>query len=294
MKKSTQTYTKGFVISKDGTTIGYRQMGSGPGLLLLHGGVNASQHLMKLGTALSDRFTIFIPDRRGRGLSGPLGDAYSIEKEDEDLDALLKETGAHFVFGTADGALFALHAAISLPAIQKVVAYEPVLFLGQPGLDQFKATIEHFDQHMATGNLAAAVVGLTKDSVTVARLIPDFLLIPLFKLILWLVDRNIKGDDVPSRELIPTLHFELQIVKQTEGTIENYKEIAADVLLLVGSKSDTFIKESVTALSNVLPRAHLVELQGLNHDSAQDYGKPELVARAVRRFFQEAIVYENL
>jgi hypothetical protein len=42
-------YTKGFVTSKDGTIIGYRQMGSGSGIILLHGGINASQHLMKLG-----------------------------------------------------------------------------------------------------------------------------------------------------------------------------------------------------------------------------------------------------
>ena len=30
-------YTIGSVISADGTTIGYRQIGSGPGLVLLHG-----------------------------------------------------------------------------------------------------------------------------------------------------------------------------------------------------------------------------------------------------------------
>jgi pimeloyl-ACP methyl ester carboxylesterase len=97
-------------------------MGSGPGLLLIHGGINASQHMMKLGAALADAFTIYIPDRRGRGMSGPLGNNYSISREDEDLDALLQKTGAHLIFGTADGALFALHAAITLPAIQKVVA----------------------------------------------------------------------------------------------------------------------------------------------------------------------------
>ena len=32
-------YTKGSVTSKDGTIIGYRQIGHGPGIILLHGGV---------------------------------------------------------------------------------------------------------------------------------------------------------------------------------------------------------------------------------------------------------------
>lgn len=68
---------------------------------------------MKLGTLLSDEFTVYIPDRRGRGMSGPIGEDYSIEKENEYLDALLKKTGVHYVFGTADGVLFVLHAAIS-------------------------------------------------------------------------------------------------------------------------------------------------------------------------------------
>ena len=112
MSNKNKSYTTDSVTSKDGTKIGYRQMGSGPGIILLHGGINASQHIMKLGTLLSDEFTVYIPDRRGRGMSGPIGDNYSIQKEDEDLDALLKKTGAHYVFGTADGALFALHAAI--------------------------------------------------------------------------------------------------------------------------------------------------------------------------------------
>jgi pimeloyl-ACP methyl ester carboxylesterase len=94
MVKSHQTYTIGSVTSKDGTTIGYRQLGSGPGIILLHGAASASllhgaasasllhgaasasQHFMKLGVALSDAFTVYIPDRRGRGLSGPFGDNY--------------------------------------------------------------------------------------------------------------------------------------------------------------------------------------------------------------------------
>jgi len=42
------------VVSADGTRIGYRWLGRGPSVVLLHGGVNASQHMMKLGRALAD------------------------------------------------------------------------------------------------------------------------------------------------------------------------------------------------------------------------------------------------
>ena len=280
-----QEYTKGFVTSRDGTTIGYRQMGSGPGLILLHGGISSSQYLMKLGTALSDEFTVYIPDRRGRGLSGPIGDDYSIEKEDEDLEALLKKTGAHYVFGTADGALFALHAAISNPAIHKVAAYEPLIFAGQPGIEEFKTTIRKLDKNMADGKVAKATVDLIKDSPKGSK-IPDFMYVPIVKLFFWINIKTVKGDDVSYQELIPPLADELHIVEKTEGTLNDYKNVSTKVLLLEGSKTDPLLKSSVTALNKILPHSNLIELKGLNHDSAQDYGKPEPIAQELKRFFK--------
>jgi pimeloyl-ACP methyl ester carboxylesterase len=279
MSKSKNIYIKNSVTSKDGTIIGYRQMGNGPGIILLHGGVNASQNLMKLGTALSDEFTVYIPDRRGRGMSGPIDSDYSIEKEDEDLDAILNYTGANFVFGTADGALFALHAAISLPAIKKVVAYEPLLFVGQPGLMEFKALIKHFDDIMAEGKVAEATTALTKDSIKFLKIIPNFIMTPIVKLIFWYNARNVKGDDVAYQDLMYTMHYELMLVQQTEGTLENYKNVSSELLLLGGSKSPPLLKESLLALNNILPKSNLTELKGLNHDSAQDYGKPKAIAQ---------------
>ena len=52
---------------------------------------------------------MYIPDRRGRGLSGPFGDNYNMRREVEDLDALLTETEAHNVFGLSSGGLIAIH-----------------------------------------------------------------------------------------------------------------------------------------------------------------------------------------
>lgn len=108
-------YAKNSVTSRDGTTIGFRQWGRGPAVVILHGGALASQHYMKLGAALADRFTVCIPDRRGRGMSGPYGRDYCIEREDEDLAAIVEATGASRVFGAANGGLFALHASAVIP-----------------------------------------------------------------------------------------------------------------------------------------------------------------------------------
>jgi pimeloyl-ACP methyl ester carboxylesterase len=112
------------VKSKDGTTIGFRQTGAGQGLIICHGAGRISQNYEKLAIALSHKFTVYIPDRRGRGLSGPAGDDYNMEKAVEDLTAVIKETKVDFIFGHSAGGLVALETALLQP-ITKLALYEP-------------------------------------------------------------------------------------------------------------------------------------------------------------------------
>jgi hypothetical protein len=76
------------VRSADGTVIGYRQVGGGPGIVLVRGGGQSSQNLMTLAGRLSDRFTVYVPDRRGRGMSGPYREDHGLRHEIEDLAKL--------------------------------------------------------------------------------------------------------------------------------------------------------------------------------------------------------------
>ena len=96
-------YATDSVESRDGTTISYRQLGTGPGLVLVHGSGQSSQNFMKLAGALSDAFTVLVPDRRGRGRSGPFGEAYGLQTECDDLRAIMAQTGAGFIFGLSSG-----------------------------------------------------------------------------------------------------------------------------------------------------------------------------------------------
>jgi pimeloyl-ACP methyl ester carboxylesterase len=146
------------VTSKDGTTIGYRQMGNGPGLILLHGGISSSQYFMKLGIALSDKFTVYIPDRRGRGLSGPFGNNYGLEREVEDLDAIIKKTDAHYLFGGSSGGLIALKAALTLTSIKKIATYEPLVYANKSEMDKFNEIVRRFDQQLAEGDTLTAMI----------------------------------------------------------------------------------------------------------------------------------------
>jgi pimeloyl-ACP methyl ester carboxylesterase len=120
----TPPYTTGTLTSADGTTIGYRKLGGGPGVVLLSAGFLAAQHYMGLAEALSDAFTVYVMDRRGRELSRPPGDRYSMARECEDVEALLAATGARLVFGHSSGALVALRAVLTLPQVDKIAVYE--------------------------------------------------------------------------------------------------------------------------------------------------------------------------
>lgn len=288
-------YQKKSVMSKDGTTIGFRQLGDGPGVVILHGGALASQHYMKLGAALADEFAVYIPDRRGRGMSGPYGPHYGIQREDEDLDTIVADTDAQYVFGEADGGLFALHASLTIPAISKVAVFEPVLFVGQPGLDEFKAMMSRNEHRSASSDVAVVMAGLTKDAhdyrgESVAapyRLLGWAMARPAFcRLLLWVDARLVKGDDVALRDLIPALKPELDQVKATEGTIDDYKKVTAEVLLMCGAEAPPLFTGTMGALANVLPNATRIELPGVNHGAAQDQGgKPAVIADQLRRFF---------
>jgi pimeloyl-ACP methyl ester carboxylesterase len=289
-----QTYTANSVSSNDGTTIGYRLFGTGPGIILLHGGANASQHYSKLAAALSDAFTVYVPDRRGRGLSGPFGDNYGMRKEIEDLDAILRKTDVHFIFGLSTGALIALQAALELPSIHKAVLNEPPLDVDNSIIAMLSSFMSQFDREIAEGKVAEASATLLKDfggyflpgsAQPLVAIIPRFALVRLFRWILQRDAENVKGDDVPLQELIPTFHFDYQLVDEMKGTLETFKEVPAAVLLLGGSKSPAFLKHTLDALNNVLPNVERVELHGLSHGAALDGGQPERVAQALIKYF---------
>lgn len=287
-------YIKGFVTSKDGTTIGYRQMGSGPGLILLHGGISSSQYFMKLGAVLSDEFTVYIPDRRGRGLSGPFGDDYGLDREVEDLDAIIKKTSAHYIFGASTGGLIALQSSITLSDIQKIVTYEAHVYVNKTEMDRFNAIVQHFDEELAEGDEVTAMINVQEDLLTkidpeekspLIAYIPNFIWKPIFQHVLASDEKNVKGDDVTLKVLMPTLKFDIQLVNETEGKLDDFKNVSAEVLLLGGSKSPLFLKHSLAALNKKLPHVSCKELKGLDHDSAQNYGKPEVIAKEIKEFF---------
>lgn len=111
--------------SKDGTTIAFDRLGDGPPVIVVGGQLCDRALTRPTAEELATHFTVFNYDRRGRGDSGDTA-PYAIEREIEDLGALVAEAGGTAsVYAHSSGAGLALHAAAQGLTINKLVLHEP-------------------------------------------------------------------------------------------------------------------------------------------------------------------------
>ncbi len=113
--------------SRDGTAIAYETTGTGPPVVLVDGafGHRGFGPDCTLGPLLSDSFTVFRYDRRGRGDSGDTA-PFTAQREIEDLDAVVGAAGGSaFVYGISSGAALALEAARQGVATTRLAVFEP-------------------------------------------------------------------------------------------------------------------------------------------------------------------------
>lgn len=262
------------VVSADGTRIGYRQIGSGPGLVVAHGGARASQHYLRLAEALSETYMVYLPDRRGRGLSGPKGENYSIQREIEDLRALLQKTNARILFGHSAGGFIALEAAVALQ-IEKLVLYEPAVSID--GSIDF-GWIAAVEKALARKDNAAAFVFFLKGlHLNWISSLPFWSLYPMARLMV----RDADGREMI--DLLPTILWEAKEIRRLDSTDKRYRSIAADTLLLCGSKSPAYLRNILPTLAKTIPHAQQIELPGLDHN-APDQHAPEWIASELKQF----------
>jgi pimeloyl-ACP methyl ester carboxylesterase len=289
----TLDFTTGAVTSRDGTLIGYRQVGHGPGLVVLHGSMQWAGSHMRLAAALADAFTVYLPDRRGRGTSGPAGDAYGMAREVEDVQALIEATGARHLFGVSSSGLIALQAALTVPGIDRVAVYEPALLL--EGHDpSLVGWLPRFDREIAEGRTSAALItsmlGLQLGPAMFNRM-PRWLLEGFTSMAMKGEDRKAEPDDVTMRQLAPTLHCEGSLIAEMAGTLATFTAMPVPVLVMGGSKGLAFLKPALDALEQTMPDVRRVEYAGLDHGAAADpskanpKGQPERIAEDLRRFF---------
>ena len=291
---SVDDYSISSVRSADGTEIGFRYRGDGPAVVLLHGSMESGLNHVALGDVLAAEFTVVLPDRRGRGLSGPYRDGHSIETEAQDVHAVVDDFGATRVFGVSAGGLAALEAARLWPeSIKQLALYEPALVAAGTEFDT--GWIERFDREIAAGKVPAAMVTSMigfRLGPPALRFFPHGLLAALTNVMLKGEDKAAGPEDVTMRRLAPTIRYEGVIVGERKGTEAEYATVSADMLILNGTKGLPWLRPGMDALAATVPSVRRIEYQGLDHGGSSDVnkanpkGKPELVAKDLLEFFR--------
>lgn len=166
------------VRSRDGTTIAYDRAGEGPAIMI-GGAFNDRSTAAPLAAELEPHFTVFTYDRRGRGASEDTA-PYTVEREVEDLEALIEEAGGSaFVYGLSSGGALALEAAARGLPIARLAVFEPPFIVeGSRPRPPEELTIE-LGELAASGRRADAVelfitkaVGLPVEAVDQMRTAP--------------------------------------------------------------------------------------------------------------------------
>lgn len=274
---SITTDTTHTLLSQDGAKISYLTMGSGPAVIVIPGALSMAAGYVAFASALAEHFTVHIIERRGRGLSSPQGDDYSIIKEREDVLALLQKTGASLLVGHSFGGLVALEVARNNPSLTKVAVYEPGVSIdGSIPMDWMPGYEKKLTEKKYLDAFVEFARGINPESTGKAPPWLMKLLLPLFlssherKLMFGLLPENLR---------------EHREVARLDSSHENYREIAADVLLMYGGKvHSTWVDLLMKRLATTLPRSETKEFPKLDHFGI-DKKAPQEVARAVRAFF---------
>jgi pimeloyl-ACP methyl ester carboxylesterase len=253
------------VTSKDGTPIAFECIGSGPSLVMVHGGIGDRTRWTPMSPLLSPRFTVCAMDRRGHGASGDSRE-YGLQKEGEDIAAVVESRPPPvYVLGHSYGGVAALEATNQTSKIAKLVLYEP------PIEDHIQAgVVERIEQLIQAGDRDAAVATFLREVVKLSdREIESMRTGPGW-------NGYVRGIDAHPRQMRALMgyHFDAQRSKAS---------VKMPTLLLTGSETGSpDLKQAIKTLEASLPQATVVVLQGQQHN-AMDTGR-QMLADAVTTF----------
>jgi pimeloyl-ACP methyl ester carboxylesterase len=242
--------------SADGTRIAYERTGEGPPLIIVDGALchRGQGPSRSLATELAADFTVFTYDRRGRGESGESGEI-ALEREVEDLEALVKEAGGTpFLFGASSGAMLALEAASRGVGVARLVMYEPPLIVDDTHRPLPDDWVPNLDAMIAEGRHGDAV----KDFMRFVD-VPGFALAIMRLLPVWSKLKAVS----PSLRYDFAFMAELQRGRPLPAT--RWATATQPTLVADGGKSPEWMHRGCRAMSEVLPNASHRTVPGQTH-----------------------------
>jgi pimeloyl-ACP methyl ester carboxylesterase len=241
------------VVSEDGTRIAAWRSGTGPPLVLVHGTAADHSRWSPVLPALQERFTVVAIDRRGRGHSGD-GDEYAIEREYEDIAAVVEMAGQGAnVLGHSYGGICALEAALLTDKVGRLVLYEPPMgFLASPPdvVDRLQELLEEGRRDELVTFFMREVAGLPADQVELLRSLPAW------------EARLAVADTIPREE---------HASREYAFDPDRFRGLDVPTLFLQGGDSPAPFQAAGEAVREALPDCRIVVMPGQRH-AAMDTG----------------------
>ncbi|MGA2105564.1 alpha/beta fold hydrolase [Methanoregula sp.] len=253
------------VISKDGTQIAFDKMGKGPALILVGGAFHSRSdpRMTQLAKLMSKYFTIYHYDRRGRGDSTNT-QPYAVEREVEDLNALIKDSGGSVhVFGMSSGAVLALHAAARGLDIKKLALYEPPFNSGDDDARQVAARYtKQLTLLLSEGRRSDAVELARASFGTPPNIIDGMKQTPVWSMFM---------------AVAPTLAYDNEIMGDGSLPKKLIASVIIPLLVIDGGASPLFMRNAAKAVGDAAPRAQYRTLDGQTHEFDPDILAPVLI-----------------
>ncbi|WP_161884110.1 alpha/beta fold hydrolase [Deinococcus alpinitundrae] len=277
MLRGRSSHVGSTVISCDGTQIAYRTVGNGPSVIVVPGVLSTASTYADFADALSSSFTVHTIERRGRGLSGSQGKDYSVLKEREDVLALQNATGARFLVGHSYGGLVSLEAARSNLEFSRVAVYEPGVSVEGSISTHWTAA---YQERLKQGKLLDAFVEFTLGTG------PDRIRRTPRWLMKLMIPRVVKPRELQEMlSLLPENLNEHLALAALDSTYHNYREVEAEVLIMLGGRSGfKWVETAVTQLGRILPFSETRLFPTLDHFGINE-GETQEVAQVIRDFF---------
>jgi len=255
------------VVSRDGTPIAVECAGSGPGLLIVHGGSGDRTRWKPLLPLFAKQFSVCAMDRRGHGESAP-GSHYTLQKEFEDVAAVVNSRpGPVFVLGHSYGGVCSLEAALLTKKISKLVLYEPPL----KDLDHTKVA-KRMEQLIRSGKREDALIIFLQEIVMISPTEVSAMRARTS----W--PNRVAGIDIQIREIRALAKYRFDP--------KRVQKLNTPTLLLSGADTQSVqLKEAITALTESLPNRRLILFDGEGHN-AMDTIREEFAA-VVTKFLLE-------
>jgi pimeloyl-ACP methyl ester carboxylesterase len=257
------------VISKDGTQIAYEKHGEGSAVILVDGalGYRGLGFGNSLADLLSQQFTVYIYDRRGRGESTN-SKPFAIDREIEDIEALIDEAGGSaYVYGISSGACLALEAANKLgKKIKKLALYEPPYNSDPSTTQAWKDYRSQLTSLIAADRRGEAVELFMRFVGTPTEMIAGMKQAPVWSMF---------------ESVAPTLAYDAAEMGEDRNVpINHAKNIQSRTLVMDGGLNMQympFMHTTAMALSGAIPNAQQRTLEGQTHDVKADVLAPVLV-----------------